>query len=96
MRRFKSTAHAQRFLSVHGIVRNLFRVGRHLLRAVHSVLRTRSFLVWNDVTLRVLESNGSPTSKGSSRAILVNLTVLPRATAGLTAGGRTGTIQVYI
>jgi putative transposase len=27
MRRFKSTAHAQRFLSVHGLVRNLFRVG---------------------------------------------------------------------
>jgi putative transposase len=51
MRRFKSVAHAQRFLSVHGLVRNLFRVGRHLLRAVHHrVLRTRSFLEWNDVT----------------------------------------------
>jgi len=51
MRRFKSTAHAQRFLSVHGLVRNLFRVGRHLLRAVHHrVLRARSFLVWNEVT----------------------------------------------
>jgi putative transposase len=51
MRRFKSAAHAQRFLSVHGLVRNLFRVGRHLLRAVHHrMLRTRSFLVWNDVT----------------------------------------------
>ena len=31
MRRFKSAAHAQRFLSVHGLVQNLFRVGRHLL-----------------------------------------------------------------
>ena len=51
MRRFKSTAHAQRFLSVHGVVRNLFRVGRHLLQAAHHrLLRTRSFLVWNDVT----------------------------------------------
>jgi len=51
MRRFKSTAHAQRFLWVHGLVRNLFRVGRHLLRAAHHrLLRTRSFLVWNDVT----------------------------------------------
>jgi putative transposase len=51
MRRFKSTAHAQRFLSVHGLVRNLFRVGRHLLRAVHHrLLRTRAFLVWNDAT----------------------------------------------
>src|SRR2546425_6723500 len=51
MRRFKSPAHAQRFLSVHGLVRNLFRVGRHLLQAAHHRgLRTRSFLVWNDVT----------------------------------------------
>ena len=32
MRRFKSKAQAQRFLSVHGITQNLFRVGRHLLR----------------------------------------------------------------
>jgi DDE domain len=45
MRRFKSTAHAQRFLCVHGLVRNLFRAGRHLLRAAHHrLLRTRSFL----------------------------------------------------
>ena len=28
MRRFKSAAHAQRFASVHGVVQNLFRVGR--------------------------------------------------------------------
>ena len=51
MRRFKSSAHAQRFLSVQGLVLNLFRVGRHLLRAVHHrLLRTRSFCVWNEVT----------------------------------------------
>ncbi len=51
MRRFKSAAHAQRFLSVHGPVQNLFRVGRHLLRAVHHRrLRTRSFRVWDEVT----------------------------------------------
>ena len=51
MRRFKSTWHAQRFLSVHGLVQNLFRVGRHLLRAVHHrALRTRSFRVWDEVT----------------------------------------------
>ena len=51
MRRFKSTAHAQRFLSVHGLVQNLFRVGRHLLRAAHHrLLRTRSFHVWHEVT----------------------------------------------
>ncbi len=51
MRRFKSAAHAQRFLSVHGLVQNLFRVGRHLLRAAHHrLLRTRSFCVWDAVT----------------------------------------------
>ena len=51
MRRFKSAAHAQRFLSVHGLVQNLFRVGRHLLRAVHyRLLRTRSFGIWDGVT----------------------------------------------
>ena len=51
MRRFTSAAHAQRFLAVHGLVQNLFRVGRHLLRAVHHrSLRTRSFRVWDEVT----------------------------------------------
>ena len=51
MRRFKSSAQAQRFLSVHGITQNLFRVGRHLLRAAnHRLLRARAFLVWNAAT----------------------------------------------
>ncbi len=51
MRGFKSAAHAQRFLSVHGPIQNLFRVGRHLLRAVHHrLLRTRAFGVWREVT----------------------------------------------
>ena len=51
MRRFKSVGHAQRFLSVHGLVLNLFRVGRHLLRAGHHrVLRARSSCVWDAVT----------------------------------------------
>ncbi len=51
MRRFTSAAHAQRFLSVHGVVLNLFRVGRHLLCAVdHRLLRTRAFGVWREVT----------------------------------------------
>jgi len=51
MRRFKSAAHAQRFLSVYGVVQNLFRVGRHLLRAVHyRLMRTRSFGIWDEVT----------------------------------------------
>jgi putative transposase len=51
MRRFKSAAHLQRFASVHGAVQNLFRVGRHLLRAVHHcLLRSRSFGIWDEVT----------------------------------------------
>ena len=52
MRRFKSPGQAQRFLSVHGLVRNLFRVGRYLVRAVHHrELRGRSFLIWDAVTI---------------------------------------------
>jgi putative transposase len=51
MRRFRSARHAQRFLAVQGLVLNLFRVGRHLLRAAHQrLLRTRAFGVWNAVT----------------------------------------------
>ncbi len=51
MRGFKSSTQAQRFLSVHGITQNLFRVGRHLLRAANQrMLRARAFLVWNAVT----------------------------------------------
>ena len=51
MRRFKSAAHVQRFASVHGRVQNLFRVGRHLVRAVHHrLLRTQAFGVWREVT----------------------------------------------
>ena len=51
MRRFKSAAHVERFVSVHGVVQNLFRVGRHLLRAAHHrVLRTRAFVEWDVVT----------------------------------------------
>jgi putative transposase len=51
MRRFKSARHAQRFLSLHDAVQNLFRVGRHLLRfSNHQLLRSRSFAVWREVT----------------------------------------------
>ncbi|MCP4895363.1 MAG: IS6 family transposase, partial [bacterium] len=51
MRRFKSPGQAQRFLSVHGVIQNLFRVGRHLLRAAnHRELRGRAFLVWHAAT----------------------------------------------
>ena len=35
MRRFKSTAQAQRFLTIHAAVYNLFNLGRHLVSARH-------------------------------------------------------------
>ncbi len=51
MRRFKSAGQAQRLLSVHGVIQNLFRTGRHLLRpANHRILRARSFVVSSEVT----------------------------------------------
>ena len=51
MRAFKSAGQAQRFLSVHGVVQNLFRLGRHLMRATnYRVLRERSFREWSAVT----------------------------------------------
>ena len=51
MRGFTSSAHAQRYLHVHGVIQNLFRVGRHLLRSGHHrMLRARAFTVWAAVT----------------------------------------------
>mgnify|MGYP005992137627 CR=1 FL=1 len=51
MRRFKSQGQAQRFLSCHGVVNNLFRSGRHLMKAKHDrIFRDRSFIEWNRVS----------------------------------------------
>ena len=51
MRRFKSPGQAQRFLSAHGPINNLFRVGRHLLKAKHyRVFRDRAFALWQEMT----------------------------------------------
>jgi len=51
MRRFRSAGQAQRFLSVHGVVQNLFRLGRHHLRSEnYRLLRSRSFRDWSEVT----------------------------------------------
>ena len=50
MRKFKSAAQAQRFLSVHGVVLNLFSLGRHRLRSGdYRLLRSRAFAVWTEV-----------------------------------------------
>ena len=51
MHRFKSVTQTQRFLSVHGVVQNLFRVGRHLLKSKHhQLLRERACSCWKEVT----------------------------------------------
>ena len=51
MRRFKSVGQAQRFLSVHGVVQNLFNLGRHHLRSEnYRLLRARSFKDWSAAT----------------------------------------------
>ena len=51
MRRFESARQAQRFLTMHGLIQNLFRVGRHLVSSAnHRMLRDRSFGVWRQVT----------------------------------------------
>ena len=51
MRGFRSDGQAQRFLAVHGQFHNLFRQGRHLLRATnYRTLRSRAFSTWSAVT----------------------------------------------
>jgi len=48
MHRFKSMSQAQRFLTTHAVVQNLFNLGRHLVRAQHyRSLRTSAFAEWN-------------------------------------------------
>lgn len=47
MRKFKSVGQAQRFLSVHAAVSNLFNLGRHLIGAEHyRNLRVSAFTEW--------------------------------------------------
>ena len=48
MRRFKSMRQAQRFLTVHAAVYNLFNLGRHLVSAKnYRIFRLRAFASWN-------------------------------------------------
>jgi putative transposase len=48
MRRFKSMGQAQRFVTAHAAVQNLFNLGRHLVRAQnYRDLRIRAFSEWN-------------------------------------------------
>ncbi len=47
MRRFKSPSLTQRFLAVHGVVLNQFRLGRHCIRAMrYRTFRDDAFEAW--------------------------------------------------
>jgi putative transposase len=51
MRRFKSPRQAQRFLSIHAAIYNLFNLGRHLGSAIHyRLLRQGALLSWRQAT----------------------------------------------
>jgi len=53
IRRFKSMQQAQRFLTVHAAVYNLFNLGRHLVSARnYRVFRLRAFVSWNCTAAR--------------------------------------------
>ena len=50
MRRFKSAKHAQKFLSIFGVIGSYFRIGRHLLKATrYRELMQRRFSGWAEV-----------------------------------------------
>jgi putative transposase len=52
MRRFKSNRQAQRFVTAHAAVQNLFNLGRHLIRAEHyRNLRISAFAEWRRVVV---------------------------------------------
>ena len=69
LRRCKSAAQLQRFASVHGVVQHLFRVGRHLLRAVHDrLLRARSLGIWDEVTCACGPSAGAQRRERETRS----------------------------
>lgn len=47
MRKFKSQGQVQRFLSCHGVVNNLFRLGRHSMKASnYRVFLDQAFVEW--------------------------------------------------
>jgi putative transposase len=49
MRGFASSTQAQRFLTLHGLTQNLFRLGRPLMQAVnYRMLRTQSCDIWKE------------------------------------------------
>jgi putative transposase len=67
MQRFKSSGHAQRFLSAYGPIAQHFRPRRHLLRAgEYRQEMAHRFEIWQDIT-------GTATAKGSNSGDLMRL-----------------------
>jgi putative transposase len=54
-KRFKSAGHAQRFLSVHDQVANLFRRPASITAAAHRISRAQAFQIWNEVAEAVAD-----------------------------------------
>ena len=51
MKRFKSAGQAQRFLSTHDGINNLFHLRRHRVHAAqYRLARTQAFQVWAEIT----------------------------------------------
>jgi putative transposase len=51
MRKFKSQGQAQRFLSCHDVVNNIFRLGRHSMKAInYRIFRDREFAEWDEAS----------------------------------------------
>jgi putative transposase len=66
-RRFKSAAQVQRFASVHGLVQNLFGVGRHLLQSASPSAAKESIPGVGCGDVRLLNERGRLTSRGATR-----------------------------
>jgi putative transposase len=55
MKRFKSAGQAQRFLSAHDQVANLFRCPASITASAHRVSRAQAFQIWNEVAEAVAD-----------------------------------------
>ena len=51
MKRFKSAGHAQRFLSAHDQINNLFHLRRdHVTATEYRTIRSQAFAIWDEIT----------------------------------------------
>ena len=64
MQRFKSARSAQKFLSTHAAVHNIFNVQRHLHQFHRTkVLRAAAMTTWREVVAAPEDSHGNPASR---------------------------------